>query len=134
MGNTQEAEVQILVINLGDPAYGASVYLNSSLGVPFVSYTVLLEQGSDQMTCVAEGKGVRCTFDRSPLFSQQRGLVNVRFDVTAAKLTEGRGLRNLPAQIDIVGMAEVGNDVETSNNMAEMKINLELEATIQMTG
>lgn len=134
MGKTQELEVQILVMNIADPAYGASILLNNSIGAIYSSYAVLLEQGSERMTCVKEGDGARCTFDKNPLFPQVRGLLNVRFDVSSLQLFRGVALQSLPAKAEVLAVAEVAGDVDTSNNIARMNTNLQLKATIEMVG
>lgn len=134
VGRTQELEVQILIMNIADPAYGASIVLNNSIGAIFSSYAVLLEQGSERMTCVKEGDGARCTFDKNPLFPQVRGLVNVRFDVSSLQLLRGAALQSLPAVAEVLAVAEVTGDVDLSNNVARMNTNLQLQATIQMIG
>lgn len=134
VGKTQELEVQILVINIADPAYGASIVFNNSIGAIFSSYAVLLEQGSERMTCAKEGDGARCTFDKNPLFPQVRGLVNVRFDVSSLQLLRGVALQSLPAVAEVFAVAEVAGDVDTSNNVARMNTNLQLEASIEMAG
>lgn len=134
VGKTQELEVQILVLNLADPAYGASVVVNTSIGATFSSYAVLLEQGSERMTCVKEGDGARCTFDKNPLFPQVRGLLNVRFDVSSLQLLRGVALQSLPGRTEVLAVAEVAGDVDVSNNVAQMTTNLQLQSTIQMIG
>uniref|UniRef100_K1Q7K3 Integrin alpha-4 n=1 Tax=Magallana gigas TaxID=29159 RepID=K1Q7K3_MAGGI len=114
VGKTQELEVQILVINIADPAYGASIVFNNSIGAIFSSYAVLLEQGSERMTCAKEGDGARCTFDKNPLFPQVRGLVNVRFDVSSLQLLRGVALQSLPAVAEVFAVAEVAESVTSS--------------------
>ncbi|XP_062600471.1 integrin alpha-4-like [Saccostrea cucullata] len=133
VGLTQELEVEVLVMNLGDPAYGASFLVSNDMNVPLTSYAVLLEQGSERMTCTAETNGTRCTFVSPPLFPQQRGLVRLRYDVSLDRLLE-KGLRNLPAKIQITSTADVTGDVNPDNNVIELSTNLQLETTVQMIG
>lgn len=134
MGLTRELEVEILVINVGDPAYGASVLLTNDFNAPLTTYAVLLAQGSDRMTCIAEGNSTRCSFDRSPLFPQQRGLLRLRFDVSVVRLIGSKGLRNLPPKIRVTANAEVSGDINPANNVVRIDTNLQLQATIQMIG
>ncbi|XP_061185944.1 integrin alpha-4-like [Saccostrea echinata] len=133
VGRTQELEVELLVMNLGDPAYGASILVSNDINVPLTSYAVLLEQGSERMTCASETNGTRCVFETTPLYPQQRGLVRLRYDVSVARLLE-KGLRNLPAKIQITSTADVSGDINPSNNVIQMSTDLQLEATIQMIG
>ncbi|XP_061185815.1 integrin alpha-4-like [Saccostrea echinata] len=135
VGRTQELEVELLVINLGDPAYanGASFLVSNEVNVPLTNYEVLLKQGSEQITCRSATNGTSCSFDSSPLYPQQRGLVRLRYDVSVARLLE-KGLRNLPAKIQITCTADVSGDINPSNNVIQMSTDLQLEATIQIIG
>lgn len=142
LGRSEEQGIKVVVINLGNPAYGTKVLVSSSLNAAYLDAYQSPEDGTELVVCANTVNGendttCNCMLERL-LYLRQSAVFRVIFNVSRPLLLPfGHPLDALDKYVEINIKADVDQpsiEIDMSNNVRQERVKVELVSDVELTG